>query len=119
MWFRLHTILGTFEGEKRIYSLLIFPCFSKLTHHERKQHLEYIRDYLFEDVKHDAKRKNKKRITSFTIYSRIKVSFKRLLGSANSNKLLTVSSFYDHNVEIFTTFPKCFCFLMNEYQGNL
>ena len=111
MWFRLHTILGTFEGEKRIYSILIFPCFSKLTLHERKQHLEYIRDYLFDDVKHDAKRKNKKGSQASQFIAELK-SLKRLLGSSNSNELLTVSSFCDHNVEIFTTFPKYFCSLM-------
>ena len=111
------TLLGTIEDEKRIYSLLIFPCFSKLTHHERKQHLEYIRDYLFEDVKHDAKRKNKKGSQASQFIAEIK-SLKCLPASSNSNELLTVSSFCDHNVEIFTTFPKYFLFLDDEYQGN-
>ena len=44
------TFLGSIEDERKIYSLLIFPCFSKLTYDEKKQHLEYIRDHLFDDV---------------------------------------------------------------------
>ena len=111
------TVLGTIEGEGKIYSLLIFPCFSKLTHHERKQHLEYIRDYLFNDVKLDAERSNKKGLLAAQFIIELK-SLKCLPPSSNSNELLTISSFCDHEVEIFTTFPEKFLFLVIEYQDD-
>ena len=111
------TVLGTIEGEGKIYSLLIFPCFSKLTHHERKQHLEYIRDYLFNDVKLDAERSNKRGLLAAQFIAEFK-SLKCLPTSPNSNELLTISSFCDHKVEIFTTFPEKFLFLVNEYQDD-
>ena len=110
-------LLGTIECEKRIYSLFIFPCFSKLTHHERKQHLEYIRDHLFDDVKHDAKRTNNRGLLAAKFIADLK-SLKCLPASSNRNELLTVSSFCDHNVEIFTTFSKYFLFLNDEYKDN-
>ena len=111
------TVLGTIEDERKIYSLLIFPCFSKLTHHERKEHLEYIRDYLFDDVKLDAERSNKRGLLATQFIAELK-SLKCLPASSNSNELLTISSFCDHEVEIFTTFPEKFLFLVNEYQDD-
>ena len=111
------TLLGAIEGETRIYSLLIFPCFSKLTHHERKQHLIYIRDHLFHDVKHDAKRNNERGLQATQFLSDLK-SLKCLPASPNKNKLLTISSFCDHKVQIFTTFSKHFLFLNDEFQDN-
>ena len=111
------TLLGTIEGETKIYSLVIFPCFSELTHHERKQHLIYIRDHLFDDVKHDAKRNNERGLLATQFVADLK-SLKCLPASPNSNKLLTISSFCDHKVQIFTTFPKYFLFLDDEYQDD-
>ena len=111
------TLLGTIEGETRIYSFLIFPCFSKLTHCEQKQHLEYIRDHLFDDIKHDAERSNKRGLLAAQFIAELK-SLKCLPASSNSNELLTISSFCDHKVEIFTTFPEGFLFLVNEYQDD-
>ena len=112
------TLLGTIECETKIYSLLVFPCFSKLTHHERKQHLEYIRDHLFDDVKHDAKRSNNRGLQATEFIADLK-SLKCLPVPPNSNELLTVSSFCDQKVEIFTTFPKDILFLSDEYQDYL
>ena len=111
------TLLGTIEGETRIYSLLIFSCFSNLTHHEQKQHLEYIRDHFFDDVKHDAERSNKRGLLAAQFIAELK-SLKCLPASSNSNELLTISSFCDHKMEIFTIFPEKFLFLVNEYQDD-
>ena len=111
------TLLGAIEGETRIYSLLIFPYFSKLTHHERKQHLEYIRDYLFDDVKHDAKRSNERGLQASQFIADLK-SLKCLPASSNSKELLTISSFCDHKVQIFSTFSKYFLFLNEEYKDD-
>ena len=111
------TLLGAIEGETRIYSLLIFPCFSKLTHHERKQHLIYIRAHLFDDVKHDAQRNNERGLLAAKFIADLK-SLECLPVSSNSNQLLTVSSFCDHNVEIFMTFSKHFLFVNDEYKDD-
>ena len=111
------TLLGTVECETRIYSLLIFPCFSKLTHHERKQHLIYIRDHLFEDVKHDAKRSNDRGLQATDFIADLK-SLKCFPIPSNNNELLTVSSFCDQKMEIFTTFPEGILFLSDEYQDH-
>ena len=111
------TVLGTIEGETKIYSFLIFPCFSKLTHHERKQHLMHIRDHLFDDVKHDGKCSNDRRFVAAQFIADLK-SLKCLPASPNSNELLSIGSFCDHKVEIFTTFPEKFLFLVNEYQDD-
>ena len=111
------TVLGTIEGETKIYSFLIFPCFSKLTHHERKQHLMHIRDHFFDDVKHDAKCSNDRRFVAAQFIADLKF-LKCLPASPNSNELLTIGSFCDHKVEIFTTFPEKFLFLVNEYQDD-
>ena len=111
------TLLGTIEGETRIYSLLIFPCFSELTHNERKQHLEYIRDHLFDDVKHNAKRSNGRGLQATEFIADLK-SLKCLPASPNKNELLSISSFCDHKVQIFTTFSEYFLFLNNEYKDD-
>ena len=111
------TFLGSIEGEIRIYSLLIFPCFFKLTYDERKQQLEYIRNYLFDDVKHDAKRSNERGLLAAQFIAELK-SLKCLPASSNSNEILPVSSFCDRNLEIFTTFSKDFLFLNEEYKDD-
>ena len=109
------SLLGSQLDQKDIYSQLIFPQFHTLTDDERKQHLLYIRDHLYQEVKHDVQLHNERRLDARTFIASLK-ELACLQSPLNPLQLLPVKKFSDHTILIFTTFPDEFIFLSEEYR---
>ena len=109
------SLLGSQLDQKGIYRQLIFPQFHTLTDDERKQHLLYIRDHLYQEVKHDAKLHNERGLNARTFIASLK-ELACLQSPVNPLQLLPAKEFSDHTILIFTTFPDEFLFLSEEYR---
>ena len=109
------SLLGSQLDQKGIYMQLIFPQFQVLTEDERKQHLLYIRDHLYQEVKHDAKLDNQRGVNANAFIASLK-ELACLQSPLNPLQLLPVKEFSDHTIPIFTTFPDEFLFLGEEYR---
>ena len=107
------TVLGKIPDEKEIYCKLIFPHFADLTEEERKKHLEYIRDHILDNALLQAKGDRDELARNFL--NNLKV-LKCLL---HNGTLLSIASFCDHTVKIFTTFPEHFRFLSSNYHDQI
>ena len=109
------SLLGSQLDQKGIYRQLIFPQFQILTDDERKQHLLYIRDHLYQEVKHDVQLYYQRRLDARTLIESLK-ELACLPSPLNPLQLLPVKEFSDHTIPIFTTFPDEFLFLSEEYR---
>ena len=109
------SLLGSQLDQKDIYRQLIFPQFNTLTHDERKQHLLYIRDHLYQEVKHDVQLRNQRGVIAYMFIESLK-ELACLQSLKNPLQLLPVKEFIDHTIPIFTTFPDEFLFLSEEYR---
>ena len=109
------SLLGSQLDQKDIYRQLIFPQFNTLTDDERKQHLLYIRDHLYQEVKHDVQLRNQRGVIAHMFIKSLK-ELACLQSPLNPLQLLPVKEFSDHTIPIFTTFPDEFLFLSEEYR---
>ena len=109
------SLLGSQLDQKDIYKQLIFPQFNTLTDDERKQHLLYIRDHLYQEVKHDVQLRNQRGVIAYMFIESLK-ELACLQSPLNLLQLLPVKEFIDHTIPIFTTFPDEFLFLSEEYR---
>ena len=103
------SLLGDTPDERQIYCKLIFPCFTKFTDGERKQHLQHIKDKLLDNSIFQAENESLDLAVKF-IYE-----LKNLKCLSHKGILLNIPSFCDHTVKIFTTFPENFIFLEGDY----
>ena len=107
------TVLGEVPDEKKIYCKLIFPHFGELTEEERKQHLEYIKDNLFDGAFHQAESHYRYEVQELA--NNFIHDLKNLKCLPHNDTLLNISSFCDHTVDVFTTFHEHFYFLSDDY----
>ena len=101
----------------KLYTDFIFANFAKMDNQERYQHLEFIRDTLHMNMKHDAKNKhNLKRWGEATSFLE---GLKQLqcIGQ-DRGPLRRIQDFSDHTVKIFNTFPRNFIFLPDEFHDE-
>ena len=110
------SLLGSQLDQKDIYRQLIFPQFNTLTDDERKQHLLYIRDHLYQEVKHDVQLRNQRGVIAHMFIESLKELACLQSPLKNPLQLLPVKEFSDHTIPIFTTFPDEFIFLSEEYR---
>ena len=104
------SFLGLQLNGKDIYSHIIFPQFNKLNADERRQHLLYIKNNIYPHFKFIG---SPDQIPFVTILKELKC-----LESPVTAQLLPVNSFSDHRIPIFTTFPKRFLFLSEDYRKD-
>ena len=109
------SLLGSQLDQNGIYRQLMFPQFHTLTDDERKQHLLYIRDHLYQEIKHDVQLHNERGLDARTFIASLK-ELACLQSPLNPLQLLPVKEFSDHTIPIFTTFPDEFLFLSEEYR---
>ena len=109
------SLLGSQLDQKDIYKQLIFPQFNTLTDDERKQHLLYIRDHLYQEVKHDVQLRNQRGVIAYMFIESLK-ELACLQSPLNPLQVLPVKEFIDHTIPIFNTFPDEFLFLSEEYR---
>ena len=115
-------ILGIEEiPEEKLYIQYIFPSFAKLSETERYQHLEHIRDSLFDSNKFILDAKSKSITIEQKYLARQFVDALKALPciGREGEQLMHVSEFCTHQKEIFMTFSKHFhflpeCFISNE-----
>ena len=114
-------ILGIAEiPEEKLYIQYIFQSFAKLSETERYQHLEHIRDSLFDSNKFilDAKSKSitfKQKYLAGQFVDALKAL--PCIGR-EGEQLMCVSEFCTHQKEIFMTFSKHFYFLPECFTSN-
>ncbi|XP_003382551.1 PREDICTED: sacsin-like [Amphimedon queenslandica] len=104
------SLLGKTPDERQIYCELIFPCFTELTDEERKQHLQHIKDKLIDNSIFEAEKEN------FDLAVKFINKLKILKCLSHNGIMLSISSFCDHTVRIFTTFSEHFHFLEGDYR---
>ena len=112
------TVLSQNIYAEDVYNDLIFKVFSTFSHSERRSHLEYIRDEVYPNACHASKSNNEMERTHREAAVMFKSKLSELECLNYGNKLLPISSFSDHAVDIFKTFPDKFLFLGEEYQSE-
>ena len=105
--------IGSDINEKEIYTKLIFHNFDALTNEERREHLVYIRDHLYDYIELEAKKGD---MSAQDFICKLKQL--PCLESPTTNRLSPIHNFYDHTVDIFSTFPEKYTFLSSEYQDE-
>ena len=101
---------------REIYSMVIFSKFNQLTANERKAHLQYIKDFIYDDVVYESQLVNKKRQNPAL---RFLWQLKNLqCMESKDGTLQTVGKFSDHTRPIFIIFCDHFQFVPREYQGG-
>ena len=101
----------------KLYTKFIFANFAKMDSRERCQHLEFIKDNLHVNMKHDAMNElNEERWEEATSFLE---GLKQLqcIGQGRG-PLRRIQDFGDHTVEIFNTFPDNFIFLPDEFHDE-
>ena len=112
------TLLSQNIYAEDVYNDLIFKVFSTFSHSERRSHLEYIRDEVYPNACHASKSNNEMERTHRAAAVMFKSKLSELECLNHESKLLPISSFSDHTVNIFKTFPDKFLFLSEEYQSE-
>ena len=107
------SLRGQELDKKDIYAQIVFPIFHSLTSEERKEHLRYIKNNMYQDLVHESKYGNKKRKSAASNFLFILQTLKCL--KSKSGALCSIKNFSDHTVLIFTTFPTHFEFVPEEY----
>ena len=98
------------------YVKFVFPKFFKLSKEQRYSHLKHIRVYLFEtNLVATRNRKSDVYLSACSFVSGVKTL--QCIGEDES-PLQPVSHFYTHKKVIFTTFPKHFQTLPNDFMGR-
>ena len=93
-----------------IYTMIIFAKFCELTAKERKEHLQYIRDNLYDDVSLDMQ---------YTYRSKILSELKCLPCVESQDGVLQRASFFsNHKIPIFQSFPHHFHFLPDDFDDD-
>ena len=124
-WSRLRLSVAKIHTEN-LYITYIFQHFNKMNSKDRYQHLEYIRDMLYQSYKLNSERSyyrkmpqelydSKQRGTSFISH------LKDLYCIDNDGGLLRrIRAFCDHTVDIFNAFPdhRDFLFLPEDYKAD-
>ena len=105
------SLVGKVLEKEEIYMQFILPKLHKLNDYERYEHLEFIRDVLYDDAKHFLNSKNKKRsIIAKHFIESLKCC--RYVRSVNDEKYVRIMDLCDHTLPIFSkTFPETFLFL--------
>ena len=101
---------------KDIYAQIVFPIFHLLTSEERKEHLRYIKDNMYQDLVHESKYGNKKRRSAASDFLLTLRTLECL--ESKCGALCSIKNFSDHTVPIFTTFPTHFEFVPEEYMSD-
>ena len=113
------SILGKCISAQDVYIQLIFKVFHLLSPKERKDHLKYIRDFVYPDAVYTSvsawKDENKRAAINFINEL---LELKCFEPKAHLNELLPISRFSDHTIEIFTTFSDSFLFLSEEFKDE-
>ena len=114
-------LITTISAEK-LYIQFIFPHFHKMNPKERYVHLQFIRDRFYNNIEYLSKITDKKGLHSdfcckISEACEFKSAMKTLPCIGESN-LHPVSTFCDHTVKIFQTFPSHFMFLPDEYRDE-
>jgi sacsin len=112
------SIIGKSISAIEVYSQIIFVVFGQLDRPERMEHILYIRDYLFDNAKHESKLKNDHRGSIAKEFITNLKNVNCLESPNNPEVLLPISAFADHTVEIIATFSSNFLFLNNEYRDE-
>ena len=107
---------GKHLTEKDLYICFIFPVFQILTSDERMTHLKYIKDTLFSDIQYESQlRKASRRAPAIDFLEKLKDL--PCLKTSHGN-LQAIKDFSDHNMPIFTTFPRHFQLVPEEYRED-
>ena len=96
---------------KDIYTNIIFPLFCQLLSNERKEHLRYIKDEMYQDLIYESKKKRSYAAIRFLNELKALKCLK-----SKSGVLCSIANFSDHTASIFTSFPTHFDFVPEEYK---
>ncbi|XP_019851646.1 PREDICTED: sacsin-like [Amphimedon queenslandica] len=109
------SLLGQELSPTEVYCDIIFPVFYKLDFEERLCHMEYIRKYLFPNLKHALQMTGEQSEQAIKFVNCAK-KLPFLVSHSNDNKLYPVNHFVDHTMKIFNFFSDRFHFLVEEYR---
>ena len=107
----LSVLGGSHLDSMDVYRLFIFNAFGCFDAAERKEHLTFIRDYLFDEAKHQEERCN----ASAVLFMK-KLRQVSCLMDSQTNQLRPISEFCHPLVTVFQLFPEHFSFLNEDYE---
>jgi sacsin len=108
---------------EELYSRFIFPNYHMMDSKERYQHLEYIRNSLYDNMKryselqihrHSSNHERAAHSRAITFLNGLK--WLKCIGE--DNDLHKISEYCDHTVDIFSAFPNHFLFLPMEFKRD-
>ena len=103
-----------------LYLNFIFPRFHCLSDSERYEHLEFIKNSMYDTCKNYSEQETESTLQDVIYNARAFIEKLKLLNCIESDDgtLLPVSAFVDHNIEIFISFSNYFQILPEQYKPN-